>query len=145
MAGAELMKRVGFFAGDWPPPAALVRSPNAHWWATTASTPALARSLTTAGCVQLVAPAGCSWRKCLPASTWSLYTATAKTSSTSAERLRAFHSTPPFLALRFWSELNMVQGGEPTTRKGSSARMRSQARLRSLGRVKSHVVPSLSA
>ena len=39
----------------------------------------------------------------------------------------------------------MVHGGEPTTKKGSSARMRSRARLRSLGRVKSQASPAASA
>ncbi len=145
IAGAELMKRVGFCAGAWPPACVLVCRPKAHWCATTALTPDVASNLAIVGWLQLVAPAGCSWRKCLPASTCSWYTAAAKTSNTSAARRCSFHSTSPFLALRFWSELNMVHGGEPMTRNGSSERMRSKARLRSRGFWKSHFTPSTSA
>ena len=66
------MKRVAFFAGAWPPPGVLDRRPKAHWCATTALTPGVASILAITGWLQLVAPAGCSWRKCLPASTCNL-------------------------------------------------------------------------
>jgi hypothetical protein len=66
------MKRVGFFAGARPPPGVLACRPKAHWCATTALTPGVVSSLAIAGWLQLVAPAGCSWRKCLPDSTCSL-------------------------------------------------------------------------
>ena len=96
------MKRVGFFAKARPPALSLVAMPNSHMFATTASTSGLAYSLAMAGCLQLVAPAGCSWRKCLPALTWRAYTAAAKTSKSSACRRRLSHSALPILlALRF--------------------------------------------
>ena len=61
------MKRVGFFAGAWLPLGVLARKPNAHWCATVALTPGIASNCTIDGCVQDVAPAGCSWKQRLPA------------------------------------------------------------------------------
>ena len=96
MAGELGRKRVGFLAGVGARCGPLVVRPYRHWSPTTSPTRGSRRSSSTIRSHQLKALAGCSGTKCRPASSWSLFTSTAKPNKIIASaRRRRFSSSEP--------------------------------------------------